>query len=705
MSSPAIQSAMPQAVLLGIQDESTSAVTAVSTQLPTHLPKVFLYTQKGPTTPQLVTGAGMVQMFGSDSFDLRKPYATHQTVLSNIFSAKANAQMIERVLPSDMGPKANFLLSLDVLQTSVPAYQRNVDGTYVTNPITGLPLPTVPASTVPGYMVKWVVTSKTTGGPSVADSVMFGNSTVTPGDQTQGPATSTRYPILEFWDTSYGAYANNSGFRIYAPNPQSNPNTSIFSGTGSFPFRLSAISRVNSNSTPTVSSTVGGDAYLDFVLQTGVINPNTDAQVSLGDVFGKTYSSIGLTGFQDIYADLGNLHIYQSNIDALLGQFYQAEASYTGAGSDFNLPTSPAQAISFNLFGGQSSTGAPYHSYVFNNSAANAVSLTASTNLYASGGSDGTMNETLFAGLVTTAVTMYSDPLSELNDTAVNVESIIYDSGFPLATKKAFANFISQRKDTFVVLSTYDVNGGELTEAEEAAIGVSLLTQLQLFPESSYYGTPVVRGLIMGRYGSLTSSLYTKKLPLTIELAAKSAAFMGASDGIWNPVYLFDMANDDKSSGTSEVTMFNDVNITYTPPRTRNTDWSNGLNYPISYSRDTLFFPALKTVYTNDTSVLTSYLVAMVCVECEKVGEAAWRKFTGQVHMTPSELCDAVNQFVINATQGVFAGLVKVIPAAYISGGDAQRGYSWSLPIKIYANNSTTVEEVTLQVMRLSSLA
>ena len=721
MSSPAIQSAMPQAVLLGIQDESTQQVTAATSQYPTHLPKVYLYAQKGPTTPQLVSGAGMTQMYGTDTFDLRKPFATHQTVLSNVLSAKANAQMIERVLPDDIGPKANFLLSLDLLPTNVPLYQRNADGTYVTNAVTGLPVPQMTnngtqqvQALAPGFIGKFVITSQSTfpmNGATVGtaantpDSQMFGVAVSGPGDQTGNNATSTRYPLLEFWASSFGSYANNAGFRIYAPTSNNNPNTSIFNGTGAFPFRLSAISRVTSNSTPTVNSTIGGDAYLDFVLQSNVINPNTDAQVSLGDVLPAAFSSIGVAGFQDIYADLGNFFIYQDNVNLVTSMIYSKENDFNAGnpGSDFTGATDQTWMV--NLLGAQSSTGAPYATYVFNTQDGNSVSLSPSTNLYASGASDGTMNEALFASLVTTAVTQYLDPLSELNDTAVNVESIIYDTGFPLATKKALVNFISQRKDTFVVLSTYDVNGGPMLEADEASVGISLLTQLQLYPESSYYGTPVVRGLIMGRYGNLTGSQYTKQLPLTIELASKSAAFMGASNGIWNPVYLFDMANDDKSSGTSEVTMFNNVNITYTPPRVRNTDWANGLNYPISYSRDSLFFPALKTVYDNDTSVLTSYLVAMVCVQCEKVGEAAWRKFSGQVRMTPAQLVDAVNQFVVNETQGVFAGLVKIIPAAYISGGDAQRGYSWSLPIKVYGNNSTTVEEVTIQVYRRSSLA
>ena len=262
---------------------------------------------------------------------------------------------------------------------------------------------------------------------------------------------------------------------------------------------------------------------------------------------------------------------------------------------------------------------------------------------------------------MTTAVSEYGNANSPLLDTAVNVESIMYDTGFPLATKQAMCNFISQRKDTFVVLSTYDVNGSSLTETQEAALGIALRTQLQLFPESSYFGTPVVRGLVMGRYGTLIGSQYKKQLPLTLELASKSAAFMGASSGNWNKTYLFDNAS--KQNG-SEVTLFSNVNVTFTPANQRNTDWANGLNYPISFSRGSLFFPALKTAYNDDTSVLTSYFMAMACVQLEKVGIQAWRNFSGSIDMTPSQLVSAVNQFITDKTNGVFAGLFKVIPAA-----------------------------------------
>lgn len=703
---PNIPNAAPMTLLLGIQDNSAAVPSVSRQEIPTHLPKIYLYTRKGPLGAQLVSPAGAVNMFGADTFDENKKYATHQTVLSNVLSAAANVQMIERVIPPDAGPKANFTLWLDVLQTNIPVYQRNTDGSYVLDSITNLPKPAVPAATVQGYKVKWVITSITSGSALTADGDIFGKELSKPGDQTDGTNTSIRYPILQYWASSPGAYANDAGFRIWAPTVNSSDavNQKLLYSLKAYPFRMAAISRINSNATPTVKSTLSGDTSLEFVLEPGQINPFTQAPCTLSNVFANAWQKLVNPGYDPIYADLGGMHVYQSNIETLLAQFYSAEIAYitantaASAGLDFTDNASDSKWM-FNFLSGTSTNGINYNTYVVNTDDANSVALTESTNLFAAGGSDGTLSNANFNTLVATALADYTDPNSVLQDTAINVESIFYDTGFSLETKRALAGVISQRKDTFVVLSTYDVDGPEMGEADEAALGAALRTQLQLTPESVYFGTPVTRGLVMARYGTLIGHQYARKLPLTIELAYKAARFMGASNGTWNPTYLFDTAPQ------NEVTMFTDLNVKSVPASQRNSDWANGLNYPQPFTRDTYFFPALKTAFSDDTSVLTSFFTAMVCVELQKVGIQAWRNFSGVVSLTEAQLIEKVNKFVSDNTTGRFAGLVKIIPNCTITASDAQRGYSWTLPIEVYANNMKSVMTLSVQAYRMSALS
>lgn len=304
-----------------------------------------------------------------------------------------------------------------------------------------------------------------------------------------------------------------------------------------------------------------------------------------------------------------------------------------------------------------------------------------------------------FSELVADRVANYSDPNSSLMDTAVNVESIIYDSGFSVETKYALCKFISERKDTAVVLSTYDVGGEPMSAAQENSMAIALRTRLNMYPESDYFGTAVMRGVVVGRYGTMRNSQYANKLPLTIELASKAANMMGAGNGVWDAASLFDKAPN------NEVTMFDDVNVTFTPATVKNKDWEVGLNWVQSFSRKNLFFPAIKTVYDNDTSVLNSFFTMMACVELQKVGERVWREFTGSVALTDAQLVDRVNKRVEELTVGRFAGLFKIVPAAFISDADAAAGYRWTLPIKIYANNMKTVMTLSVQAYRMSDYA
>lgn len=320
--------------------------------------------------------------------------------------------------------------------------------------------------------------------------------------------------------------------------------------------------------------------------------------------------------------------------------------------------------------------------------------LSASTNLYCAGGSDGTMSDTAFNDLVAARMAEYGDPLSPLLDTANHPVSIFYDTGFKLTTKYAACNMLARRKDTYVVLSTY-VFGNEYDAAEEASIGISLRSRLGLYPESTYFGTPVVRGMVVARYGKMMDVNFAGKLPLTLWLAGRAAEMMGAGDGNWNAAKLFDIAP------RSVVENFTDLNVSFVPAVQRTVDWANGLNYPIPFSMDQVFFPALRTAYNDDTSVLTSFFTAMGCVALQKIGEQVWREHSGAIRFTKAQLIKSVNQAVIDKTNGKFAGLFKIVPKAYISGGDEVRGYSYTLPIEIYANNAQTVMTLSIEAKRM----
>jgi hypothetical protein len=419
----------------------------------------------------------------------------------------------------------------------------------------------------------------------------------------------------------------------------------------------------------------------------------------VGDKFIQAYQDLENPVNPPQYGPFGEVHVYDDQVAQVLAMVYASEKNFIDQFSDITGVTDGSEDFLINLFGGVSSSGVPYHSYDLITSGSNVVRMSESSTIYAQGGSDGTMDDDLFASLVADAVVEYANVNSFLQDTAKYPESIIYDSGFPLATKYALCSFISLRKDTFVVLSTYDVNGAQLTASQESSLAVALRTRLQMYPESEYFGTSTMRGMIVGRNGKMKNTQYTKRLPLTLEIAYKAAAYMGAGNGRWKPGFAFDAAP------ASQVALFTDINVTFTPAPARNKDWDAGLVWVQSYDRRSFFFPALKTVYDKDTSVLNSFFTALACVELQKVGERSWRRFTGSANLTNAQLVERVNQFVVDNTIGRFDGRFTIEPETYFTAADIARGYSWSLRIKIYAPNLKTVATLSLEAHRIEELA
>jgi hypothetical protein len=696
----AIINAAPMTNFLGVQDNSTRALVPIPENLPTHLAKVYLYTQTGPgpNQPMLVGGDGMTQMYGADSFDYLKSYANHQTVLANTLNAAGNQMMIERVIPTDAAPRANLRVYLDVLPTNVPDYVRNVDGSIKLD-TGGNPVQvTGEGATIAGYQVKWVTAYIT---PEEDGTTTFGAGTIIPGDMTDGTsAQSQRYPILDLEVPHIGAEGNWHGFRMWAPTSVSSTpiNDAYITDDLMYPFRFAFANKPSANGTAAIVAGRDGSQYYDLGFKPGVIDKSTTQKMYVGDRLIQAYQNLQPTdGTPPVWGPFGKLKVYDDNVATVLALFYAAEFPVAGAFSDFT--GAAGEQYLFNFVSGVSSQNVPYHSFQVVTQAANAVRFTQNSTIYASGGSDGTMNDASFATLVSAAVAGYADPNAYLQDTATYPESILYDTGFPLATKYDLCQFISVRKDTAVVLSVYDGSGQVMTAAQESALAIALRTRLQMYPESDYFGTATMRGMIIGRSGTLINSLYGKRLPLTIEFAAKAAKYMGSGDGVWKSVYSFD------SDPLNQVTLMTDINVTFTPASVRNSDWDNGLVWVESYGRRSYYFPAFKTVYDDDTSVLTSFFTMMGCVELEKVGDRIRRKFSGNSKLKPGQLVDQVNKEAVKQTNQRFDGRFTIIPNCYFTADDTQRGYSWTLMLKIYADNMDTVETLIIQANRSSDLS
>lgn len=685
-----IANGTPRAYLSGISDNSRRTVPNEPESIPTHLAKVYIFAKTGPTTPQLVGANTRTSMYGVESFDEQGAWTTHTTILSNILNSKGNAQMIQRLKPADAGPNSSMRLCLDLLETDVPDYQRNSDGS-ITRDVDGLPVPT--GAMVPGFKGKWIVRQ--------VPLDTYGLATQSPGVQTDGARQSVSYPFFDLEVPHFGSNGNNSGLRIWSQSTkgESTVDQRLLTESGVYPFRMAVVRRKDELTTGKLHYSMFGESSVQVALKPESMDRTTEKALYVGEEFIKAYQDMDHASGIPVWGPFGKMYVYNDSVAQVLAALWTAEKDFVTEFSDIEGIDVNAEKWLMNVFGAHSSEGVPYTTFQLDTSGADVVRMSENAVFYARGGSDGTMNENILSELVAEEVLEYSNPDSPLQDMVMYPESIMYDSGFALAAKKAMTAFISLRKDTALVLCTHDTQGRILTASEESSLAITLRTMLQLYPESIVHGTSVCRAMVVGRSGRLLGSKYRRTLPLSLEIAAKAADYMGASNGIWKAGMSF------ASAPRNEVKMFTDINVTFTPDSVRNKDWAMGLVWVQSFTRKTAFFPALKTVYDDDTSVLNSFFTMMVCVELEKVGFNSWKQFTGTDHLTNPELKRQVEQFISDNVKDRFDGRVVIIPEVYFTAADLARGYSWSTRIKMYAANMKTANAIELQANRLDDLA
>lgn len=715
-----IVNAAPMLISRGVQDLSTTQVPAAADELPTHLPLVYTYAQKGPGAPgdiqpMLVSGSAVSTIFGDQTLDERGVYYSHTTPQIKRLLARANAQMIARVIPADAGPRANFALYLDLLPIeNIPHYQRDsATGAILYDPLTGNPLmqASLPELVIPGYKAKWVVERVT----ALADETKFGTLVTKPGDQTAtlaagGSVQSTRIPMMQFWASSYGEDGNNAAIRLWAPTTQGTSplDTKAMTDTGAYPMRLQVVRRADAKSTPIAVDTLDGEKSIDFVLKPNAVYTSYNLGYSLTERLLKKYVNTDPAQGSINYGDFGGVYVYDANVAQVLTQLYTAEAFYI-ANKTAPLVNDPVtqdftageadQHWLFNFFSGTYSSGEQYYTFQIDTAAVGGTRLSETTNIYAGGGSNGTLSAANLDAAVAADMANWLSPTHKYQDDVLYPVSFIYDTGFSLTTKRALAKFIGLRKDTAVVLSTYVYGDPVMTAEQERSVAAVLRSYLLSYPESDYFGTGTCRGFVISQTGDLAGSLVRGKLPLTLQLLDRAARMMGAGNGVWKRSELFD------SGENNIIDLFTGVNNLSVPAAIRNKNWAIGMNWAQAYSTTQAFWPALKSVYDNDTSVLNSFFVVCGCIELQKVGQRVWRRFTGSVRYTDNILINEVNQAVINDTVGRFADLFRITPNAMITGGDQLRGYSWSLPIDLEANGMKTVMVLDVRAKRMAAAA
>ena len=684
----------------GTQDKSRRNIPYQQTPLPQALPKVFIMNDRGPVTPQLAMGGALISLYGKNINDENSPYFKHTNMQLTAVYGNGGFAMVHRLVdPKVANTKANLTIYLDILEDDIDVYERHSDGSYVYDE-NGDPVVDKDNSPFKGYRVKWIAEIN----PGTEE---VGNRTMKTGTMKDSNGNkSTMYPIFDFRAADPGSFYNNLGFGLDAFDT-SDISKSELENYKTFPFKFVFYQKPNAYATPVIKRTIDNAPSVKFTLKSGVKDPISKRRLELKNSINEYYQEWD-------YKEIEAPYVYENYVSQVLGLLYSKEAEWRGKNIktaegvvntdtwyDFLPDIAPDdEKWMLNPITFRTLSKVPYFGFQHDTSAAelasNQADVTLSKNLpvFLGNGVDGDISDATFEQLVQNEMEKYLDKNGPYFDPVVNVETLLVDSGFGFETKKSLVNFITVRKDTVVLLSTYTFNkqNKTLTLEEERAIGLALNNRCQLALESYYYDTPVARGVIVGGSGVYKKSVNGDRYPLTMDLLEKVIGMMGKPQ--WDKNALFDRGELDI------IKTMVDIEPKFIPESVKQSFWGANINYPEPIDRETYVFPAIQTVYPYDNSVLNNLFTVMAIAHIHKLAYVAQRRFSGNVSMSDAEFLSKVDAFINTKLADAFAGMFNVKAKSTLTDFDKAAGYSWTTNVSIESTVMKTVMKFGVEALR-----
>ncbi len=700
--------ATPRFQYEGLKDDSPRAELGTPEARPQHLPHWFLWGQRGKLIPQIMSGGDASKAFGTKTFDLRSKFATHQTVFANKALQNANISMLQRLVPDD-AKKAGLRLSLLVEEkTNQFPYARDEDGKVIRDVNGQLTFDEESENTVDVMELTWLVQPIGDGGEGPP---LFGEAVT-----QDGPVpTSTVVPVMDLLG-EFGSAANLYGLSFLAPTLSSsiaiNDDNVVLNNA--YVYRLIAKRKPEENVSANIVSTIAGETFIDFTLKKDTVDTSGINELFLETAYFKNYENKNVSPRQ--YADLDAIHIYSTEIEALLGGLEDAERAALVDSGFLADETETLDIIpqdgkhTINIFSGVSYNDFKYESIRIVESVDEDVDgaylsaqMRGTATHYLQGGDDGDLSADNFEEAVQKVMAAYdayvipylpgatephpNDIIVDFTDIARWPQSAYWDSGFGEDTKIALGNVLV-RPNVYVVWVTHGLNDEtQLLNHEETAGGETLVSAARMHPESELYGTGCCRALVHLQSGKLLQGAWKKITPVSLDLLDVVSKYMGAGDGNWKTEFRFDIGEGKVVSMFDVDTIKHDKNL---PARAQ--DWQRSTVYVQSYDRNRLMRPGVQTVYGNPTSVLNSFLTVAASCEITTLCHQTWAYFTGVQTIQGQELLDEVDKHITELLSGnKFDGVVTVEVSSTYTARDENNGYSWTTNVILRGPNMKTV--------------
>ena len=625
--------------------------------LPLFRPMFFMRTQQGPAgVPVWVESYNdAVKKFGEGTFDASTEFFSREALYLKSLFARQGA-FIVRMCDSE-AKKGSVVLQVTVKNVKVTQYEVDADGQFILDTDgEKIPLTDDNSATIQedGVELKW------TARPLGANETVKGLKPVTTGT---GANQVTTYPILAVEATSVGSYANTIGVKLFTD--LDDMDETLASNVGSFPYYFAAVKKTYGQDTVSPIQSNLQTNFETFVAKPNQQDSRTARNVSFKEVIGNYYDDLPF-----------EVTLFDDNVKAV-GELLQVVE-----GDD--VITDPFLA---NIISPYSVDDVPYTHVVMSDDD-DAITLNDTRIIYMQGGADGDLTDAGCEALTRQYLKDLINP--EILDQPRYPFTHIIDTGVDLQTKYAFIDFLGTHDAFKVILSTQNANLGRFnTKAEDLSTGAALFARCLLQPEAAIKGTECCRAEIYQQAGYLADSTYTGIIPATYDIMNKKSLYLSTPQITGVPAGL----------PYSEVKVFKEYNWVPCDADHKQKSWDSGLNYFQHYDMTGVHYPAMRSVYRYDTSVLSSAHYTDAVVFVKHIVRANWSKFAG--------VEQEFNAFANKATSEVGADLGYMLNGRYNytvtfsqSEEEAKIGYISHCTVQLWGNPQQRVWKVDIECYR-----
>ena len=632
--------------------------------LPLHRPIFFMRTQTGPVgvpkwTPDFTRAKNI---WGEGTFDDKSDFYSREAVFLQKLFVRQGA-FIVRVADASAA-YSSLVLELKVKNVSVPQYETDVNGQYKLDE-QGNKIPkVVEGSQVsePGVELKWQTRQL-----NIANGETITN--LKPVTYGSGANEYRVYPILAVKAKYVGSFTNDVGVKFFMD--LDNIDTTLVEQIGALAYTFGVVRKTYGQDTVSPVLSNLSNQFENVVAKPDQTDNRTERDVSFKEII------------HDQYADKlpFEMNLFDENI-AEVGKLIQAVEP---------LDTTIAEQDPFlvNLASAYNYQGVPMQHVTFS-SDEDSIVLNSARILYLAGGEDGDLSDATIEALTRQYLDTTNLIYPEILDQPRYPFNFIYDTGVSIKTKKAFIGFLGVHDAFKLELSTQDVTMGRMnTKAEDLSMGSALEAACLLQPESIIKGTEAFRFEIFQHCARLTDNSYRGILPSTIDIMDKRSSHQ-STPAITGQI---------GGRPNSEIHMLTDWNWAASDADHKQKSWDTGLNYFQYYDMENIHWPAIRTGYRYDTSVLSNSTFTDVVVYIKHIVREAWSIYAG-VEWDFATVASRATSTLTGMLKAMLNGMFNFSVEFSQSEEEAKIGYISHCTIKLYGNPQQRVWKIDIECYR-----